>query len=394
MVKIFNRIISAIVLIIVILSLFACSVNGGRGIFSVYKLYDSNTYETAVESGAGYRSNGAFLANASMKMAASNDFAVEEAADDLQVSQERKIIKRYTINAETNNFDESYESLKSMINSYNGLIDNSSLYNNNYGNGKTSRTIDMQVRIPTERALNFVDYLVKNLNVTYKSESSEDVTDNYNDTNIRISTLEKEITRLQELLKKAEKVSELVEIEDKISSVTYEIQRLKNRIANLDSKIDYTTININLSEVKVLTEVQEELPSSDKIKQAFNKNLSDTKQFIINIGIYLFTHIPAILLLLIVIFIICISFIVKDKIKKSSKKSKQSKTEDVTTSEDENLDLKESHTDESSNDESKNSVDINIVDNVPEKQKYDKSDFDEAFEKLKNNISGDIFNQE
>lgn len=387
-----KKVLNLLITLITILMLFSCSVNDSDNIFKNYNVYEEDEVVSETSSAFLAANNSMsrsmkFSAAMTEELASDMSFdggigsTMENSVDGEEGNSSRKIIKNYNISAETNNFENAHSDLIKKIDEYEGIVDNSSLYNNNYNNNKTAKHLDMTVRVKSEVADKFVDYLSNILNVTYRSENIEDVTDDYNDVNIRIKTLETEILRLQELLKKAEKVSEIIEIEQKISTSTYDLQKLKNRIANYDKRIAYSTIYINIQEVVVLTEVKENIPSTDKIKQAFDKNLSDTKKFIMNIGIYIFTHIPAIFMVLCVIFIICIFIMIKSKIKNK----KIAKVEDVKPIDCEKPDekLADSEDDSISSDGSDNDSDDNM-------QNDNSETFDEAYEKLKNNISDDI----
>lgn len=393
MLKNLKKILSLTIALFTILMLFSCSVNDSNNIFKNYDLDNEEVFR--------YETTQAFAVNntmsRSMKLAAVDSVApaavFESAGGNISANNDstRKVIKNYNISAETNNFETAYNNLNKKIEELKGMVDNSSIYNNYYRENKSAKHLDMTVRIEADKAAKFVDYLSTILNVTSRSENIEDVTDDYNDINIRIATLETEISRLQELIKKAEKVTEIVEIEQKISSSTSELQKLKNRINNYDKRINYSTIYINIDEVVVLTEVKDNIPSNDKIKQAFDKNLSDTKKFIINVGIYIFTHIPAIFMVLCIILLICIFFMVKNKIREI-KQNKKNITEENIKNDDvsDNKTDQEIKTDIINNDnDDKNDKDLDSDIDKTDNDKQNEESFDEAYEKLKNNVSDD-----
>lgn len=393
MLKNLKKILSLTIALFTILMLFSCSVNDSNNIFKNYDLDNEEVFR--------YETTQAFAVNntmsRSMKLAAVDSVApaavFESAGSNISANNDstRKVIKNYNISAETNNFETAYNNLNQKIEELKGMVDYSSIYNNYYRENKTAKHLDMTVRIEADKAAKFVDYLSTILNVTSRSENIEDVTDDYNDINIRISTLETEISRLQELIKKAEKVTEIVEIEQKISSSTSELQKLKNRINNYDKRINYSTIYINIDEVVVLTEVKDNIPSNDKIKQAFDKNLSDTKKFIINIGIYIFTHIPAIFMVLCIVLLICIIFMVKNKIREIKQNKKNITEENI-----KNDDVSDNKTDQeiktniiNNDNDDKNDKDLDSDIDKTDNDKQNEESFDEAYERLKNNVSDD-----
>ena len=283
--------------IMIILCLFSCSVKeifvDDNVVQETTQAYISNYYTMDV---APAMRMSAKVSNESFDM-------VQEDIEEV-ISNEKKIIKNYNISGETKTFDQSYQILLDEIKKLDGVVDNQSIDNQNISKDKKQKYLYMSVRIPVANADKFNKFLDNNINILSRSESQEDITDNYNDTKLRIETLKQEQTRLNELFSKATTVDELVKIENRLSEISYEIQRLEKRINVFDKKVDYSTFNINISEVILYTEPQNNLPSHDDLIIRFNENLEKCKLFIIGIGIYIFTHLPAIVLCLLVLFIV------------------------------------------------------------------------------------------
>ena len=325
MYKIFKKILISSFYILIILVLFSCAVNKN----SIFSSYDFDYEYKGLENGMPYEEADVYfetnaeskpIAVASMKAAATG--GVANTTQDI-ISKERKIIKNYSFNVQTISFDEAYNSLMNKINELSGIVDNSYFNNGNVKN--TDRNVNINVRIPVLYVDNFVEYIESSnskFNIIFKSVNQEDVTDNYNDNVLKITTLKSELNKLNDLMKKANKVDDLIQIENRIADVSFEIQRIENRIKDLDNHINYSNINLNIIEVRILTETEQQVPSWDKINQAFHKNFNDTINYVKSVLIYLFTHIPAICLMLIVLLLILIIIsIVKKKLSKSSSRS-------------------------------------------------------------------------
>ena len=302
--------------IMLILCLFSCSV---KEIF----VDDSPVFETT----SAYIVNNAMAdAAPAMRMSSksvNNSLSSNESLSEEVISNERKVIKNYSISGETKNFDNTYESLKSEIKKLDGVVDHQSIENQRVVKEQKQRYLYTTVRIPVENADKFNKFFDNNINVLSRNESQEDITDNYNDTKLRIEVLKEEQQRLYELFQKATTVDELVKIENRMSEITYEIQRLENRINNYDKKVDYSTFIINISEVVLFTEPTTNIPSNDDLIIRFNENFEKCKLFIIGIGIYIFTHLPAICLCL--LFVLIILIIIQLILKKSNNKEKKNK---------------------------------------------------------------------
>lgn len=316
--KCIKRLFLLMIYILSILCLFSCSV---KEIFvedvvaettSAYIMTNMYDYAPMARSSAK-------VANLTMEMA-------NEEADI--VSNERKIITNYDISGETKTFDNTYDAMISEIKKLNGIIDRQSIDNQKLMNDQKQRFLYITVRIPSDNEEKFYKFLNDNIFILNKSESKQDITDNYNDTKIRIETLKEEEKRLKELFDKAKTVDELVKVENRMQEVRYEIQSLETKIKNLDNKIDFSTFNINLTEVVLFTEASDKVPNQDDLIYRFKVNLEKCKLFIIGIGIYIFTHLPAISLCLLTLLIVL--FIIHIIIKKmSNKKNTVNKVEKV-----------------------------------------------------------------
>lgn len=293
-----------LLIIICILSLFGCRFN------NIAPQSGFIVKETAAYVGA----NG--FNRASMKTMAAYDMVEEAAVDytagaaydaDVNGVSGKKLIKTVDISSETKEFDKAIEFVKSYVESYEGIIDNSYIDAGNKADPNYRKNAHFSIRVPAESLDSFLCKIGDNLSVTFQQESVRDVTDAYDDTEQRKKTLLIEEEKLNELLKKAKTVEELVSVESKLSEVRYEIQNIENRLKRYDRQIDYSTINISIQEVRDLTDIveKEDYSKSNLIKM-LNKNLEDTKNFVIKTGVFLFTHIPAICLILICVVIVLI----------------------------------------------------------------------------------------
>lgn len=306
-----------LIILIIILNINAC------GVKTIFKNYNTSEDVLIAETTAAR----AMLSNKMVSMD-SFDYEVDEVSfgtystegsSENQISDtnnnEKKLIKNYSIDVESTNFDIDINDLNNEITKYQGVIDNSSVNNNINVNRNTKRYASFSIRIPYDKVSNFVTFLTNKFNVLYKNEYVEDVTDSYYDVMTRINNLKQEEEKLKELSAKAENVDEMIKVEDRMANVRYEIESLYNRIKNYDKKINYSTVNLSITEVVIVTDINNNKPSKDKIIEAFNENLESTKRFVINVAIYSFTHIPAFCLVAIVVLLFLLVVFIINKIK-------------------------------------------------------------------------------
>ena len=137
---------------------------------------------------------------------------------------ERKLVYRADVSAETKDFERAKADLDSLVAEVQGYVESSDLTGSSYGGGG-NRRLSYTVRVPADSLQGFLAKLEELVNVVSNSTYMEDITGSYFDTQARLNALEQEEKRLLELLEKAETLDEIIQLEDRISNVRYEIER-------------------------------------------------------------------------------------------------------------------------------------------------------------------------
>lgn len=315
--KIIKKIIAVIIASLTILSLFSCAVYNNK---KNDIMLEEIVYETT--AAMSYGTKGGF-SKANAKVAMAKEVASEEDALEA-IDGERKIAKSVSINAETKTFDSSILWLKKYVSSFNGIIDNSYVDTGNLNATNYRKNALFVIRIPAEKLDSFLGEMDDNLNVTFKQESISDVTEDYFDSTSRLNTLKIEEENLNGMLKSAKSVDEMIKVEDKLSEVRAEIENINRRIKNYDKQIDYSRVDVNISEVRNLTDTKAD--NYDFSKETLNKKLlktfEDVKLFLKKVAAYLFINIPWIILGLIVIIVEIILYMIIKSLFFSNKKGK------------------------------------------------------------------------
>jgi hypothetical protein len=159
---------------------------------------------------------------------------------DSTVSADRKLIKTVYLTAETEHYDDLIAGINDTITALGGYVETREI------SGSRSRRCTMTIRVPAESLELFVSHVRENANVTSSSENAQDVTLEYVDTEAKITALETEQARLLELLASAQNLSEILEIEARLSDVTYELERYASRLRNLSNLVDYATVHLTV----------------------------------------------------------------------------------------------------------------------------------------------------
>jgi len=152
-----------------------------------------------------------------------------------------KIIKNGDLRFETDDLAKTYDRIQELLKKYKANVQNDS-ESKNYN--AISR--DLTIRIPSQNFDAFIQSVSSG--VPYfdtKDISSEDVTEEYIDVASRIKTKKALELRYLELLKKANKVSEMMEVEKQLSEIREEIEAKEGRLKYLKNRVALSTVNLS-----------------------------------------------------------------------------------------------------------------------------------------------------
>ncbi len=169
-------------------------------------------------------------------------------ADFSAVRRNAKLILNADLSLETQDFEKSAADIEKMTAEAGGYIESSGTY------GDTgSRSANYTLRVPQEKFEQFYAQLGENMHVVSRSRSSEDVTEQYTDIETRLATLQTKHERLLSLLEKADKMEDIISLENALADCEYEIDSLTGSKRHYDDLVGFSTFCINLREVQTLT---------------------------------------------------------------------------------------------------------------------------------------------
>lgn len=118
----------------------------------------------------------------------------------------------------------------------------------------------MIVRIPVDRANEFLSSVSGIGEVLDRSITGQDVTEEMTDIKIRLDNLEVLRKRLQKLAEQTGKVEDLLKVERELARVTSEIEQLQGRIKFLANRVDLVTVTLLFNQRAVAAPQQSEVP--------------------------------------------------------------------------------------------------------------------------------------
>jgi hypothetical protein len=226
----------------------------------------------------------------------------------------RKIIKTVSMNIESKHFEIDTENLQNLAINNGGYIESSSIENRS---SSSSRSFAYYVfKIPTENLDNFLNSTKSDFLVIKNNTNAEDISFNYYDTEARIASLRIQQTRLNELVKAASGLEDIILLNQQLSEVEYQIESLTGSIKRWDNQIEYTAVSI---EVRGLHEadVSDTAGFLDKLGNTFYSSLKLMRK--------LFETTILIIVFLVPYAIIAgvLSFVIYKIIKMNTKKKKE-----------------------------------------------------------------------
>lgn len=272
-----------------------------------YYAYSSTT-GAAYESGSGSVAN-RYPGSGTDTEVAEDSFSTGSSPDHVTVTPiSQKLVRTIRISTETEDLDALLQEIDAKIVALEGYAENREVYNGSSSAVRRYRHATLTIRIPAEKLNSFIGEVTGISNVTSSSETVEDITLNYVDVNSRVLALETEQTRLLELLAKAETMDDLLQIEDRLTDVRAELERYNSQLRLMDSLVNYSTVHLEISEVKEYTVVTEPETVWDRISTGFMNNLKNLGNFFVNLFVFLVAALPYLVIIAgvtIVIILLC-----------------------------------------------------------------------------------------
>jgi hypothetical protein len=104
------------------------------------------------------------------------------------------------------------------------------------------------VRIPPDKLKQFSEQLRASYETLRSNMGSQDVTDQYVDTQSRLTNAEAQETQLLAIMKQAVKIDDILKVRQELDAVQQEIEQLKGQIRLMDNQVGYSTVSISVSQ--------------------------------------------------------------------------------------------------------------------------------------------------
>ncbi|NCP72036.1 DUF4349 domain-containing protein [archaeon] len=206
-----------------------------------------------VSNGTSYSARDSFAMNDSAMYSKSMEYAggygLSYSQDFAPEVEDRKITKNSSLSLEVKGgeFKLADSKVKSIVSSSDSIVLNESLNTRENGN-KEEYYGSYSIKVESSKLDSVVSQLREIGKVTYFTENSNDITGSYTNREIELEVERERLLRYQEMYNSAEKISDKIELNDRIFNQERTIKYLEDSLKNMDQRVDYSTINLNISE--------------------------------------------------------------------------------------------------------------------------------------------------
>lgn len=253
--------------------------------------------------------------------APAEEYSAVGSNESTAVAANRKLIRTVSLSLETKTYDDLMSDITKRITECGGYLENMDA-NTRYNS--TNRDAYMTIRIPVTKLDSFLGQVSEISNVVSRSESTEDVTLSYVDMESHRDALKIEQERLLALLENAENLTDILEIEGRLTEVRYELEYMESQLRTYDNLVEYATVHLNISEVQDLTDVEEK-GFWEEIGEGFTDSIEGVWEFLKDAFSFIIIAFPYLLLIaaIIGINVLIIVLIVRGCKKRARKRAEK-----------------------------------------------------------------------
>lgn len=155
---------------------------------------------------------------------------------------ERKLIKNGSVNFRVEDLAESRKEVDQLVKKYKGYISGENNFRSEY-----EISTNLTVRIPANDFDTFIKELGKSTQYFDQQQVNvEDVTSEYIDVEKRLAIKKALEIRYEEILTKANKVEEIMNVEAQLNEVRSQIESMEGRMQYLKNQVNMATLNVNM----------------------------------------------------------------------------------------------------------------------------------------------------
>lgn len=168
---------------------------------------------------------------------------------------QKKVIKTGGLSYSVESTKEEYSRIGKLLEKYDAYISSE-----NESKGYDRINYNISIKVPPQNFDPLIADLTQDKRLDNRWVNTDDVTERYYDLQSRISNKEKLEVRYQEILKKADNVRDILEVERNLNQVRSEIESLQGQFKLLSHRINFSTVDVSFYELIPYELDQEQRP--------------------------------------------------------------------------------------------------------------------------------------
>lgn len=212
---------------------------------------------------------------------------------------ERKIIKSASMEIQTLQYELAIQRLTDKVKGIGGYVESSNVRGRAMDDKHSSRSAHYTLRIPEQQFIQFMSDMNSIGTIIQENSYGDDITSQYYDTDAHMKTLKIQEERLLDILRKAEKIEDIITLERELSNIRYQIEGLQGNLKRWDNLVSYSTLTVSIYEVQEIIKVEEPPKTlGQKISQKFTESLDDIKDFFEDLAVFGIGSLPLLIVYL------------------------------------------------------------------------------------------------
>ncbi len=208
------------------------------------------------------------------------------------VKSNMKIVRDADVSVDVENLETFDDNIRTKVSEFGGYFEEASI--NDYSDSwSTDRYGNYKIRIPADKLDAFLSYADGVGSITNKTITSEDVSLQYVDIEAHLNALKTERDKLETLLEQSENVSDIIEVQDRLTSVQAQLDSYESQLRTLSGRISYSTVSLSARE-----EREVEHPIRQRLSFSFGETLMDAAETTLSVVSWFIVAIPSILIII------------------------------------------------------------------------------------------------
>lgn len=234
--------------------------------------------------------------------------------EDEAVRSTIMVAKEAHLTVDVKDLEDFDSNISKLVQDMGGYFTNTDIQNYD-GEYSTDRYAYYTLKVPADKLDDFINTIDGAATITERNISSEDISLQYIDNDARLEASKTEREKLLKLMDEATEVSDMIEIESRLSDVQYQIDSAEQQKRTLKGRVDYSLVNITAHEERNV-----EHPIRKAFEINFREQILDGMENAVKTFVRIIAAIPVIII--VTAFIILFIWVLKKVLRKIFKRDR------------------------------------------------------------------------